>query len=333
MTPDTDSAQPPGDPRPSSALQSLLVDEGAGAPLAAAAGDVAAGHLGYSARTQAATVVAYHLMAHDGIDTEVLQRDLLELGRATSGVYTRGSVQFVDWLASAEAGAPAASGVPTSEPATRVVPLGVWFRHDAATLVHSAVELARMESVDASTVLVSAAAAGAVAASTLVMSGWDLVLAARETAERALEVMEAERYRFAGFERATQLPRAIGSLRALVGKPYGEVASAMSDIHEGLRPAVASIVVSADTRRDPVLTIEDAAVNGGPDAGVLAGAILGARVGLRRWPWRVPNETWFAEIGRRLVTHERELRDLPIPYAVEERMKNAGRGDRGFEVG
>lgn len=300
--------------------------------MAAAAGDVAAGDPGYSARTQAATVVAYHLIAHDGIDTEVLQRDLLELGRSTSGVYTRASEHFVDWLASAEAGAPAAGGVPTSEPATRAVPLGVWFRHDAGALVHSVVELARMETVDASTVLVAAAAGGAVAASTLVMSGWDLVLAARETADRALEMMEEERYRFAGFERAAQLPRAIGSLRALVGKPYGEVTSAMSDIHEGLRPAVASIVISADTRRDPVLTIEDAAINGGPDAGVLAGAILGARVGLRRWPWRVPNETWFAEIGRRLVTHERELRDLPIPYAVEERMKNAGRGG-GFDVG
>jgi hypothetical protein len=319
MTEDSAPQPVPG----STALQSLLVDEGAGVPLAAAAGDVAAGGPGYSARTQAATVVAYHVIGHDGVDPEVLERDLLELGRRATGVYSRPSGDFSAWLASAEAGAHVASGTPASEPASRVPALGVWFRSDADALVRASVETARLETLDASTVLVAAAACGAVAAATFAMSGWGLVLAARETAERALAVMEAERYRFAGYDRAVDLPAAIGTLRALVGKPFAEVTAAMSDIHERLHPAVASIVVASDTRRDPVLVIEDAAARGGPDAGSITGAIIGARVGLRRWPWRVPNETWFAELGRRLVVHERELRDLPIPYAVEERMRNA----------
>jgi hypothetical protein len=39
----------------------------------------------------------------------------------------------------------------------------------------------------------------------------------------------------------------------------------------------------------------------------------------------VHNDTWFAEIGRRLVSRHAEIRDLPIPYAVEERMLMAAR--------
>jgi hypothetical protein len=331
MTTDTDPEVP--EPPGSRALQSLLVDDGAGVPLAAAAGDVASGGVGYSARTQAATVVAYHVIGHDGVDPEVLVRDLLELGRRGSSVYTRPGEAFTSWLASAEEGAPIAGGFPSSEPATRMPPLGVWFRHDPEHLVGAAIAVAGIESLDASSIVLAASCAGAVAAASFVMSGWDLVLSSAETAERAVAVMEPERYRFAGFDRAIELPQAIGSLRPMVGKTFPEIMAAMSDIAEGLRPAVAAIVVAADPRRDPVLAIEDAAVNGGPDAGVLCGAILGARVGLRRWPWRVPNETWFAEIGRRLVKHERELRDLPVPYAVEDRMKSTRKVDPSEEIG
>ncbi len=58
---------------------------------------------------------------------------------------------------------------------------------------------------------------------------------------------------------------------------------------------------------------------------------MGARSGLLRWPWRVPNDTWFAEIGRRLVIRNRELRDLPVPQAVEERMTMMIRTDASEE--
>jgi hypothetical protein len=48
--------------------------------------------------------------------------------------------------------------------------------------------------------------------------------------------------------------------------------------------------------------------------------MVGGRVGLKAWPWVVPNSTWFAEIGRRLVSSNRETRDIPVPYQVEERL-------------
>lgn len=319
-----------GDPRPqrpTTALQSLLRDNGAGAPLAAAAADVAAHRTGYSARTQAGTVVAYHVIAHDGIDPAVLRHDLLELGRSGSSVYADPSPSFSAWLASVEAGIDAVGAAPSSEPATRMPPIAIWYREDPDALVAAAIEVARLENIDAASVAVAVAVAGAVAAATLVMSGRDLVLAAAETASRGLVSMGS--HRFEALAAASTLPRMIDSLRPMVGAPYLGVADAMSEVPAGLRPALAGIVVAADTERDPVMAIEDAAVGGGPDAGVVAGAILGARVGLRRWPWRVPNDTWFAEIGRRLVVHERELRDLPIPYAVEQRIGGARQADRG----
>ena len=30
----------------------------------------------------------------------------------------------------------------------------------------------------------------------------------------------------------------------------------------------------------------------------MVGGIVGARVGIRAWPWAFANDTWFAEIGR-----------------------------------
>jgi hypothetical protein len=52
----------------------------------------------------------------------------------------------------------------------------------------------------------------------------------------------------------------------------------------------------------------------------MVGAIVGARSGLRLWPWVIPNDIWFAEIGRRMVSRNQETRDLPVPYSVEERI-------------
>ena len=51
---------------------------------------------------------------------------------------------------------------------------------------------------------------------------------------------------------------------------------------------------------------------------VMAGAIVGARVGPHRWPWRVVNDLWFAELGRRLANQDGRFEDLPDAYAVEE---------------
>jgi hypothetical protein len=66
--------------------------------------------------------------------------------------------------------------------------------------------------------------------------------------------------------------------------------------------------------------VEQAARIGGSVLGAAVGAIVGARIGIRAWPWAFANDTWFAEIGRRLVGGPDETRDLPIPYAVEQHL-------------
>ena len=80
------------------------------------------------------------------------------------------------------------------------------------------------------------------------------------------------------------------------------------------------ILLGASKLNESVRLIEAGAMAGGSEVGAIVGAIVGARSGLVRWPWRVPNDTWFAEIGRRLVSRHAEIVDLPIPQAVEEGM-------------
>jgi hypothetical protein len=85
------------------------------------------------------------------------------------------------------------------------------------------------------------------------------------------------------------------------------------------KPLVA-IVLASSPSIEPYRLIEAAASIGGSEMASMVGAMVGARVGLRLWPWVVPNNTWFAEIGRRLVNGNRETRDIPVPYQVEERL-------------
>jgi hypothetical protein len=75
------------------------------------------------------------------------------------------------------------------------------------------------------------------------------------------------------------------------------------------------------------IPIEQAARVGGSTLGAVVGGVIGARVGIRAWPWAFANDTWFAEIGRRLVRGPKEVSDLPIPYAVEQHLIS---GERGF---
>ena len=70
--------------------------------LGGAAGDVAGGSsaVGYSAITQQATVVAYHLLRNDGIDRALLADEWKELGADAENpsVYRAPSDSFVAWL-------------------------------------------------------------------------------------------------------------------------------------------------------------------------------------------------------------------------------------------
>lgn len=316
---------------PNDPLFSLAMDDGAGAVIAAAAGDVAGGadpH-SYSAITQASTVLCYHLLSSQTLDREAYGAGLLELAGTDGGrfTYRAPSPGFREWLTSSLRGNPVVSSVPSSEPAARSVPIGLRHRVDPGRLVTGAVDAARVTDLDAGSVVAAAAAAGAVAGSCFMQGGADLVLGAAETADRALRIVGAEPYRFGDVGSAGSIPDRLRALATVTGdEPAGIVSAVCGDVRPvGITPAILGIVLGAARWLDPVKLIEAAAVAGGSEAGAITGGIVGARSGLVRWPWRVHNDTWFAELGRRLVTGQSETRDLPIPYAVEERMLMASR--------
>jgi len=83
---------------------------------------------------------------------------------------------------------------------------------------------------------------------------------------------------------------------------------------------LAGLLLAAPLTSRDHLPIEQAARIGGSGLGAVVGAIIGARVGIKAWPWPFANDTWFAEIGRRLVRGPAEVADLPIPYSVENHL-------------
>ena len=294
--------------------------------LAAAAGDVAGGNsaIGYSAITEQATVVAYHLLRNDGVDRALLAEEWKELGADADNpsVYRSPSDSFLAWLEAISRGEGAATVEPSAEPAARAYPAGVWFRRDPERLVTAAISVARVTHIDASTVVGAAAVAGAVAASCFAQVGRDLLLGSAELIERALGEIGKEDYLFSRTDDARELPSRLREAASWVTDPdidllkkvVGQGPPAASE------KALVAIILASSPSIEPYRLIEGAASIGGSEMASMVGAMVGARVGLRLWPWVVPNNTWFAEIGRRLVNGNRETRDIPVPYQVEERL-------------
>jgi hypothetical protein len=206
----------------------------------------------------------------------------------------------------------------------------VWFQDDAERLIEATIRLVRIENIDAQSVVGAVAVAAAVAASSVGMTGRDLVLAASETSRMAIERLDE--ISVSRIDRAHAVPDSLARARTSVGATFHVAESAFSEVDEGLVPPLAAVVLAAGPGREPSMLIDMASSAGGADAAAVSGAVLGARLGLRRWPWRVPNETWFAEIGRRLVTHSREVGDLPIPRSVEERVNAVSFVDPAREI-
>src|SRR3972149_6965201 len=84
--------------------------------------------------------------------------------------------------------------------------------------------------------------------------------------------------------------------------------------------AVIAIILGAPILERPSIGVREAvAVDREPrEVAVMAGAIVGARVGPHRWPWQIVNDLWFAELGRRLANNDGRYEDLRDAYAVEE---------------
>jgi ADP-ribosylglycohydrolase len=313
-------------------LFSLPEGEGAGAPLGAAAGDVAGGAnlTGYSSITQTTTIVGYHLLRLGAVDRPSLEAEFVEMHglEGAGSVYRSLSVPFRRWLETARAGHAEPSVEFGLEPACRVAPIGVWFRRDPGGLVDAAIDVATATHAHAPAIVTAAAVAGAVAAGAFAQTGRDLVFAAAETADRALDRLGPRLRTLEAVEDAPVVGARLRGGADLVDAPHHEVATEVLSAGDGtaLDHVVAALVLGSKPGIESYHLIEAAARMGGSPAAAMVGAIVGARTGIRQWPWIVPNDTWFAEIGRRLVDHHAEVRDLPLPYAVEERLLSADAG-------
>lgn len=315
-----ESGRPDPGSAPSGALYSLVSGEGDGFLLGQAAGDAAGGawELGYSAVTEQATVIAYQLIEHREIDGRRLLRDIRELDglEGDEPVYRGETAHFRAWLDRAAAGAPVPEEEPSLDGAPRVTPLGVAYRRDPARVVTEALRLNRHFHSDASSLAVGAIAAAAVAASCFGQSGIDLVAGVSEAVLAAMPQLSEES---SGTERLDGLASDFERTRTLVGSTRGpEVLSRLGGASpDPVHIMLAGLALAATVTTRHHLPLEEAARIGGSVLGAAVGAIVGARVGIRAWPWVFANDTWFAEIGRRLVRGPNEVRDLPIPYAVE----------------
>ena len=298
--------------------------EGDGAMLGLAAGDTAGGawELGYSAVTEQATVIAYQLIEGRAVDLDAVVTALRELDGSNEEepVYRAESPQFRAWLDRAAAGRPVPEEDPSLDAAPRAVPLGVTLRREPGPLRDEALALGRLFHDNPASILSGVVAAGAVAASCFGQSGRDLVTGIVEIAEPAAATLAPDPT--SGAEPG-DLVDGLRQMARHVGVADGDEAIAF--ITDGREPSPwdlvrAGLLLSAPVVERSHLPVEQAARIGGSPLAAMVGGIVGARVGIRAWPWAFANDTWFAEIGRRLVRGPNEVRDLPIPYAVEHHL-------------
>ncbi|MGH3650517.1 MAG: ADP-ribosylglycohydrolase family protein [Acidimicrobiia bacterium] len=312
----------------SGALYTVVAGEGDGFLLALAAGDTAGGawDLGYSATTEQATIIAYELIANREIDTSRLIAAMLEMDGASDEepVFRAESREFRMWLDRARAGNPTPGEERSLDASARAPVVGVAYRKDPSLLVEKAVEVGRLFHRDAATVAAGVISAAAVAASCFAQSGLDLITGVAETIGLGLKDISVGLDRP---ERLADLPEEIAALLPAVGITSGEEAlqRAGGEAEDPIQMVLAGLLLAAPVAPRHHVPISYAAQIGGSRLGAVVGAIVGARVGIRAWPWAFANDTWFAEIGRRLVRGPDEVRDLPIPYAVEQHLMSGGR--------
>ena len=312
----------------SQALYTVVAGEGDGFLLGLAAGDAAGGawELGYSAATEQATVIAYQLIANRELNGEGLVKAFLELdgSQGDEPVYRNESPEFRRWLDRAHAGAAVPGQEPSLDAAVRGTVVGVAYRQEPESVVKRSTSLGRIFHSDAASVAGGVVVASAVAASCFAQSGLDLIAGVGEAVgPHIAEIGNG----LEGEERLDGLDARIHALIDHVGVTSAdearEVVGAEDD--DPLSQVLGSLLLAAPVAHRHHVPIEQAARLGGSRLGAVVGAIVGARVGIRAWPWAFANDTWFAEIGRRLVRGPDEVRDLPIPYAVEHHLMSGGR--------
>jgi ADP-ribosylglycohydrolase len=315
-------------------MYSLVAGEGDGAVLGLAAGDTAGGvwNLGYSAITQQATIISYELIANQQIDRIRLIDALLELdgSQDEEPVFRSESREFRAWLDAAGLGSLVPDETPSLDPIGRSAPLGVFYRRRPEDLYQEVVGLNRVLHSDAPSILSGVVIAAAVAASCFGQVGRDLILGVAEAVEPAVNELSTATVGLVNVDLIADATERISALIEFYGiRSAGE---ALTKVQESDPPGpfdttLAALLVAAPTAERAHEPVAEAAKLAGSNGGAAVGAILGARVGIRAWPWAFANDTWFAEMGRRLVRGPEEIRDLPIPYAVEQHLISGVRLD------
>jgi len=307
---------------------------GSGAVLGAAAGEVLAAGQDrvYGFLTQLNVITAYHLLRNGTVDPNRLGDEFAALAFPERGsdVYRAASPWFRAWLEEYRRGSPSPLPFGNAGAAARMVSIGVWFRKDPVALVEEAIRAAMITHNQAGSVVAACAVAGAVAGAAFGQSGRDLVFGTAEVAKQA----EA---RLAGVPGISASPAGSPPLSLLfrhAGQLVGAPTREISDQIQSWTPnaaavggVVTAIVLGAPILERPSVGVRDAVGvdSESREVAVMAGAVVGARVGPHRWPWQVVNDLWFAELGRRLANGDGRYEDLPDPYAVEEVLTFAGR--------
>jgi ADP-ribosylglycohydrolase len=311
---------------------SLVFGEGDGALLGLAAGDTAGGawELGYSAVTEQATVISYELIAEGKLDQQTLIEQFLELDGSMDEepVFRAESPEFRAWLDRAVMGTPTPDETPSLDPAGRSAPLGVAYRTAPDDLHREVIGLNRLFHTDAGSILGGVAIASAVAASCFGQGGRDLLLGVAQSVGVAMDELGGSSMGLSGVEAIEGFDERVR--RLVEGYGIRGARDAINFVAAGAEPdhlqsVLACLLLTSHNAEKPHEPLAESARIGGSNLGAAAGAIVGARVGIRAWPWAFANDTWFAEIGRRLVRGPQEIRDLPIPYAVEQHLISGGR--------
>ncbi len=300
--------------------------------LGLAAGDTAGGawELGYSAVTEQATVIAYQLIDPVDFDIAQIEHAIRELDGSDveEPVYRAETPHFRAWLSRGAGGSPAPESDQSLDGGARAVPVGVALRKEPEELARAVLELGLLFHSDPASVATGVVTASAVAASCFGQAGKDLVAGVVESMQVASRSTAMPPNGWG--ERWGQLSDELNGLVDVVRTIDAD--GALAAVGSGPAPGPwellkAGLLLAAPQVDRPHVPVEHAARIGGSPLAAIVGGIIGARVGIRAWPWAFANDTWFAEIGRRLVRGPREVRDLPIPYAVEQHLIS---GERDF---
>ncbi len=306
---------------------SFVRDDGAGALLGLAAGDQGAG-AAYGHDAQLAIVVAYELLRFGEVDTNRFRDSLIRLMGGRSGrSRLRGTPvwlhEFVEEQETRLADPGTVAGI---DVATRAVPIGIWHRNRPDRLVEDTVRAARATHRDRSSAVAAAVMAGTIAGITHGQYGRDLAAGALEVghmAARATELLDGM------LGDPSPLLGLLERLQFVIGEEPASILRRCGAEPNSLESIIAAVAMGAPLRQEPFSLLTDVAPLRRRDLEVMCAAIVGGRVGLIRWPGSVANDTWFAEIGRRLAAGAMMVDDLPDLFEVEERLSHGPPGGLG----